>query len=369
MPSTGRIALFEKQHQPFTIVEMPVPDPEPGAAVVRVTMANICGSDLHAWHGDFKLAGLGGKLPTVLGHEMTGRIVSLGQGVTHDGNGERLKEGDLVVYTYFTGCGHCPSCLRGRRVSCDHLSMAMTRSALEWPHFVGGYADYYYVEPGSTLYKVPEGLPEEIVAGANCALSQVIAGFERAALTFDETVVIQGAGGLGLYATAMAKAFGARLVIVIDGVAQRLEMARRFGADATIDLTEQTEERERVNTVKTLTGGRGVDVVMELVGRPEVIPEGIRMLGQFGRYVTIGNINAGLTYVADPSRLVMANKTLYGVSLYEPPVLGKALRFLQNQRDRLPLGELLSTRFALEHINEAFAKADAREVVRASIVP
>ncbi|RCX09778.1 D-arabinose 1-dehydrogenase-like Zn-dependent alcohol dehydrogenase [Extensimonas vulgaris] len=369
MAKTGRIALFESPHQPFTFREMPVPDPKPGAAVVRVTMANICGSDLHAWHGDFKLTGLGGKLPTVLGHEMAGQIVALGEGKHTDGNGQPLHEGDHVVYTYFTGCGHCPMCLRGHRVSCDELSMAMTEPALEWPYFVGGYADYYYIKPGATIYKVPQGLPDEVVAGANCALSQVISGWERAQLTFDETVLIQGAGGLGLYACAVAKAFGARLVIAVDAVQQRLDMARRFGADATINLTELPDEKARVNLVKKLTDGRGVDVVMELVGRADVVPEGLRMLGQFGRYVTIGNINAGQTYAADPSRLVMSNKSMLGVSLYEPPTLGKALRFLERHRDTLPFAEMLSTRFPLEQINEAFAKADAREVVRASIVP
>jgi threonine dehydrogenase-like Zn-dependent dehydrogenase len=300
---------------------------------------------------------------------MTGSVAALGEGLSHDSNGAPLREGDRVVFTYFTGCGHCYGCMRGRRVSCSNLSMAMTGNADRWPHFVGAYGDYYYVRPGSAIYRVPEGLPDEVVAGANCALSQVIAGFERAVLSFDETVVIQGAGGLGLYATAVAKAFGARAVIVIDGVAERLEMARRFGADAIINISEQTDPKARASLVRKLTDGRGADVVMELVGDARVMPEGVRLLAQLGRYVTIGNINAGQTYEADPSRLVMANKSIVGVSLYEPETLGKALRFLARMRDRLPLAEMLSTKFRLEDINEAFHKADRREVVRASIVP
>lgn len=247
--------------------------------------------------------------------------------------------------------------------------MAMTQQAQVWPHFVGGYGDYYYVNPGAAIYRVPDGLPDEVVAGANCALSQVIYGFERAQLRFDETVVIQGAGGLGLYATAIAKSFGARFVIVIDGVETRLELARRFGADATINITNETDSAARVKQVKSLTGGRGADVVIELVGSASVIPEGVRMLAQMGHYITIGNINAGQTYEADPSRLVMGNKRIEGVSLYEPNILGKALRFLSRMRDQLPLNEMLLAKFALSDINEAFQKADKREVVRASIVP
>ncbi|MFZ5534043.1 MAG: zinc-binding dehydrogenase [Pseudomonadota bacterium] len=369
MSATGRVALFRGPRQPFDIVEMPVPEPRPGAVLVRVRIANICGSDLHAWRGDFRLAGLGGKLPTVLGHEMTGTIAALGRDLDRDSNGEPLHEGDHVVFAYFTGCGHCPSCQRGRRAACDNMDMAMTDDATEWPHFVGGYGEYFYVKPGSTIYKVPPKLPLEIVAGANCALSQVIAGFERANLSFDETVVIQGAGGLGLYATAVAKAFGARLVVVLDAISDRLAMAKLFGADATINIAEETDEKSRVNQVKALTDGRGADIVMELVGHADVVPEGIRMLAQFGRYVGIGNINAGQSHTFDPSRLVMTNKSMLGVALYEPYTLGKALRFLERNRDRLPLDQLLSAKFPLDQINEAFAQADRRSVLRASLVP
>ncbi|MBR2813066.1 MAG: zinc-binding dehydrogenase [Reyranella sp.] len=369
MSATGRVALFREPRHPFDLVEMPVPEPRPGAVVVRVRIANVCGSDLHAWRGDFRLAGLGGKLPTVLGHEMTGTVAALGRGVERDSNGHPLREGDHVVFTYFTGCGNCLSCQRGRRAACDHIDMAMTGNATEWPHFVGGYAEYFYVKPGSTIYKVPLGLPIEIVAGANCALSQVIAGFERASLSFNETVVIQGAGGLGLYATAVAKAFGARLVVVLDAVGDRLAMARRFGADVMINVAEDTDERSRINQIRVLTDGRGADVVMELVGRADIVPEGIRMLAQFGRYVGIGNINAGHSHPFDPSRLVMSNKSMLGVALYEPFTLGKALRFLERNRDRLPLDQLLSAKFPLDQINEAFAQADRRTVVRASLVP
>lgn len=369
MPETGRVALFHGPQKPFEIREVAVPEPEPGAMVIKVSMANICGSDLHAWHGRFALAGLGGTLPTVLGHEMTGVVSALGEGLTHDADGGPLAEGDRVTFTYFTGCGHCYGCLRGKRTSCSNLSMPMTQSAETWPHFVGAYADYFYVRPGAAIYKVPEGLPDEVVAGANCALSQIIAGFERASLRFDETVVVQGAGGLGLYATAVAKAFGARTVVTVDGVADRLEMARRFGADATINVNEVTDFKARAKEIKKLTDGRGADVVMEVVGDAAVVPEGIRMLAQHGRYVGIGCINAGQTYEADPSRLVMANKSFLGVALYEPDVLGKALRFLSRYRDKLPLDELISSKFPLTEIDEAFRKADAREVLRASLVP
>lgn len=369
MNKIGRAAVFLAPGKPFEIREYKVPDPQPGAMVIKIGIANICGSDLHAWHGRFQLSTLGGKMPTVLGHEMTGSVVALGPGLTKDSDGRPLREGDRVVFTYFTSCGHCPGCLRGLRVTCTEATMAMTELADAWPHFVGGFGDYYYVNPGAAVYCVPNGLPDEVVAGANCGLSQVIYGFKRANLQFDETVVIQGAGGLGLYATTVAKSFGARMVIVIDGVEKRLEIARRFGADATINISMLTDPAARVKQVKALTDGRGADVVIELVGSADVMPEGIRMLAQMGRYITIGNINGGQTYQADPSRLVLSNKRVEGVSLYEPHILSIALKFLNAMRNRLPLDEMNATKFPLSDINTAFRKADRREVVRASVVP
>jgi threonine dehydrogenase-like Zn-dependent dehydrogenase len=369
MPETGRIAEFHGPTQPFKIREVPVPDPEPGSIVIKIIGSNICGSDLHAWRGDFATKGLGGQLPTVLGHEMIGTVAKLGEGVGTDSDGQPLNEGDLVVYTYFHMCGRCPNCIRGKRISCYNLNMAMVSSSEEFPYFVGGYGDYYYVRPGAAIYKVPDDVPWELVAGANCALSQVIYGFHRGELQFGETVVIQGAGGLGLYATAVAKASGAHQVITIDGVPDRLDLAKRFGADEVIDLNEVPEARDRQKLVRKMTGGHNADVVMEVVGAAGVIPEGINMMGQFGRYVEIGNISAGKTVDLDPTRLVFPNKTIIGVSLYEPWVLGRAIKFLQRSKDTLPLGEIGSTKFKLEDINQAFDAADKKEVIRASIVP
>ncbi len=369
MPETGRIAEFHEPMKPFKIREVQVPDPEPGAVVIKIRGSNICGSDLHAWHGRFTTKGLGGQLPTVLGHEMVGTVAKLGDGVAIDSDGQPLNVGDLVAYTYFHMCGRCPNCIRGKRMSCYNLNMAMMSSSEKFPHFVGGYGDYYYIHPGAAIYKVPDDVPWELVAGANCALSQVIYGFHRADLRFGETVVIQGAGGLGLYATAVAKASGADKVIVIDGVRDRLDLAEKFGADELIDITEVTESRERQKLVRKMTGGHNADVVMEVVGQASVIPEGINMLGQFGRYVEIGNISSGQTTDLDPTRLVFPNKSIIGVSLYEPWVLGQAIKFLQRSKDKLPLDKIGSTKFKLEDINSAFDAADKREVIRASIVP
>jgi threonine dehydrogenase-like Zn-dependent dehydrogenase len=194
-------------------------------------------------------------------------------------------------------------------------------------------------------------------------------GLERVDLQLGEHVVVQGAGALGLYAVAVAKARGAANVIAIDGVPERLELAMAFGADQVVDLTEMSAPKERVKVVRKLTDGHGADVVVEVVGHPSAIDEGLTMLGQFGRYVEIGNINKGKTFEFDPSRFVFANKTMVGVSLYDPAVLSRALTFLEQHRDSLPLDRLAAAQYSLDDINEAFAAAEGKRDVRASVIP
>jgi len=365
---TGRIARFDEPGKPFEIQTVPIPEVGPGEVLIRVTRANICGSDVHAWHGTFATRGLGGQLPTVLGHEMIGTVAVLGDGVDKDSDGRPLEVGTRVVFPYFFCCHTCRNCLAGRRNACLNLKMAMLGRADEPPYFVGGYADFYLLPAGAVLYTVPDSVSDEIAAGANCALSQVMYGLERVDLQLGETVVVQGAGALGLYAVAVAKARGAKTVIAIDGVPERLELARAFGADELIDITT-TSDKDRVKTVRRLTDGQGADVVVEVVGHPSAIDEGLKLLAQFGRYVEIGNINIGKTFEFDPSRFVFSNKTMVGVSLYDPAVLSRALAFLQEYQDRLPFDRLAAACYTLENINEAFAAAEEKRDVRASIVP
>ncbi|BBY32620.1 zinc-binding alcohol dehydrogenase [Mycolicibacter minnesotensis] len=367
--NTGRIARFDEPGKPFEIETVPVPEAGPGQILIRVSRANICGSDVHAWHGTFATRGLGGQLPTVLGHEMVGSVAQLGDGVTADSNGKPLEVATRVVFPYFFCCHTCRNCLAGRRNACLNLTMAMLGRADEPPYFVGGYGDYFLLPAGAVVYTVPDSISDEIAAGANCALSQVMYGLERVDQQLGEYVVVQGAGALGLYAVAVAKARGAAKVIAIDGVPERLELAKAFGADVVIDITEVTTDKERAKIVRKLTDGQGADVVVEVVGHPSAIDEGLKLLGQFGRYVEIGNINIGKSFEFDPSRFVFGNKTMVGVSLYDPAVLSRALDFLAEYQDRLPFDRLSAACYSLDDINDAFAAAEGKRDVRASIVP
>ena len=367
MTEKGRAAIFKGVGQPMEIKEYPVPEPEPGAILIKVTMANICGSDLHQWRGEIDLAASGKFLPAIIGHEMMGKVAKLGEGVSRDSAGEPLAVGDRIVYRYFNPCGLCPVCLKGEDAACSANPRFIIPVEIP-PHFTGAYADYYYLRPNQTVFKVPDDLTDEMVAPANCALSQVIYGLEKVGFGFGETIVIQGAGGLGINAAAVAKEMGAHRVIVIDGIKERLELARAFGADELIDMEDYKTPKERIKRVRELTGNKGAEVVAELVGSPEVMAEGLAMLGRAGRYLEIGNVSPGKTVKIDPAVLVYGTKTIFPVIMYGPDTLKKALDFLGRTKDKYPFDKILSRTYPLEEINKAFEDQDKGLVSRSAIV-
>jgi D-arabinose 1-dehydrogenase-like Zn-dependent alcohol dehydrogenase len=350
------------------IVKYPVPEPGPGAILVKMRRANICGSDLHMWRGDVDLAALGQPMPVILGHEMVGAVAKLGEGVVTDSAGQPLAEGDRVVYRYFVPCGRCRTCLSGNDAACSAAYITVVNPCEAPPHFRGAYAEYYYLIPNQTVFKVPDDLSDEIVAPANCALSEVIYGLEKVKFGFGETIAIQGAGGLGIYATAVARDMGAAKIIVIDGIEERLELAKAFGADEVIDMREFKEPYERSGRVKDLTGGWGADVVAELVGFPQVVNEGLDMLGNGGRYLEIGNVSPLKTFEFDPALLVISGKSIHGVALYTAEALKKSLDFLSRTKNKYPFEKILSRSYPLEKIEKAFEDQDKGLATRTSRV-
>jgi D-arabinose 1-dehydrogenase-like Zn-dependent alcohol dehydrogenase len=366
---SGRVAAFYGPGKPMQIKEYEVCAPDPGGIVVKMSVANVCGSDLHQWRGEFDVEKFGRPYPQILGHEMTGTVFQLGDGVERDTAGQPLAVGDRVVWRYFYPCGRCRACLKGVTRACPNARTYLMNSCDVAPHFYGAFGDYYYVRPGAAVFKVPDALSDTTVAGVNCALSQVVGGLQLARLALGENVVIQGAGGLGVYATAVAKEMGAGRVIVIDSIPSRLELARGFGADFTVDIEEFPDSEMRIKRVLELTDGWGADVVAELVGHPRVCNEGLRMLGRTGRYLEIGNINPGLTYELDPSYLIFGNRSILGMVYYEAEHLQQALDLMERTRERYPWDRVVSHTFPLERINEAFVEADQGRVTRAAIVP
>ncbi len=369
MSDAGLMAVFTGVRKPFELREFPVPDPEPGGLLVKVTMANVCGSDLHIWRGTYDVSrGQTEPFCVAIGHEMVGEVAKLGDNTATDSAGKPLGVGDRIVYQYFVPCGQCRGCQKGTTPRCVN-GLKYRFPPNEFPHFTAAYGQYYYLRPGQAVFKVPDNVSDELASPANCALSQVIDGLERTDMGEGDTLVIQGAGGLGLNAIAVAKEQGVSQIIAIDGFESRLALATEFGADETILLAEYSKPEDRVARVKQLTEGVGADVVMELVGAAAVVPEGIEMLANGGTYLEIGNINQKQRVEIDPSVLVHGGKTLRGLMWYEPQSLQKALSFLSTRADRYPFHKILSHQFPMSAIDEAFQQQNRGEIQRAALLP
>ena len=358
----GKIAYIP-QARTLEFHEFELPDVEPGAILAQVSRTNICGSEVHMWRGEF------GKRGVMPGHEMVGRVYKLGKGVTTDTAGQPLKEGDRIAPVYYRTCGICVNCRDGNAAACLTLGIRAKKALpQEPPHFHTPFGTHYYIEAGQHVYKVPDNVPDYAASSANCALSQVFFALDRGNLRYEENLVVQGAGGLGLHAMAVAKARGAR-VIAIDGVDLRLKRAKAFGADDIIDLREYSTPQARTGRVRELTNGLGADVVLEVAGIPEAFLEAIHLVRNGGRVLELGNISGGLTVTMPPSLVTFKSIAIIGVATYNPHYLQKSLKFLSEHIDTYPYHELVDAVFPLDRAAEAMDKSDRKEITRAAIEP
>jgi threonine dehydrogenase-like Zn-dependent dehydrogenase len=354
---------------PWEMREYPVPEPEPGAIVTKITMSSICGSDVHEYKGDFGGIPPGVKpKPKISGHEFVGRVYKMGSDIKADFSGQPLKVGDRVVWSPMVLCGRCPSCLNDVALPCPDRKKHCGTTSDEFPHFKGAFAEYYYVSPGQWIYKVPDAVPDEAAVYVACAASTVAYALHKVTFPLGATAVIQGAGGLGLNAAPMAKDMGASWVIVIDKLPERLKLARSFGADYTIDYNEYNTPEARIERVKQLTGGSGANLVMEVVASaPEVVPEGIEMLSLGGTYLTVGLVGP-FTVNLGMGPFINKGIRLIGSANYKAWTMPKVLDFMDRTIDRYPFDKVISHKFKLQDVEKAMKQAEAGKVIRAAIV-
>ncbi|WP_129113433.1 zinc-binding dehydrogenase [Halegenticoccus tardaugens] len=343
--------------------EYEVPEPEPSALITEVVRANVCGSELHIWRGHHPQVKEG-----VLGHEVLCRISELGEDIETDYAGQPIEEGDLIAPVYYITCQQCHSCQEGQFHLCQNAYRYWSKPPEEAPHFHGTFSTHYYVHPDQYFYKVPAGLDPGIAAGANCALSQVMFGLDETGVEYDDTVVIQGAGGLGLNAIAYANEQGAK-TIAVEGVDGRIERAYEFGVDHVVDFREYDTVDARSERIKELTDGIGADVAVEVAGVPAAFAEGIHLLRDGGRYLEMGNVSPGHTTEFDPGALTRKSIDITSVVRYNPWYLNRALEFLAENSDTYPYADLIDAEFALTDVEEALHKSDTRAVTRATLIP
>src|SRR5919202_7096604 len=361
----GRIAILKGVRGPWDFRRFPLPDPEPGAILVKIAYANVCGSDLHWWRGENVIPPEGRPL----GHEMCGRIVALGQGVETDSRGQPLAEGDRIIYNYFFPCGRCVACLRDMPECCPNKRRPLNGTVANFPHFVAGFADYYYLMPGHVCVKVPDELPDPLVAPINCALCQVIQALDSGGFRQGDSLVVQGAGGLGLNMIAAARDMGAGLIVAVDAIPGRLRLAREFGADCTVDLRDCPTPADRVAAVRELTNGEGATHAADVAGVRGVVAEGLEMLAPGGTYLEIGSIVPGLAFPFDPDAACRRGLRFMAFLQYDPRLLPRALDFVRRSQARVPWQRVISHTFPLEAIQDAFEQAEwvGRDPVEAVI--
>ncbi len=359
---TGTLAYLESPGN-VEIREYEVPEPEPGAVLTEVEQANVCGSELHIWRGFHPEVKEG-----VLGHEAVCRVAELGEGVETDFAGRPIEEGDMIAPAYFLTCRRCPACQEGQFNLCKNVYRHWSKPPEEPPHFHGTFATHYYVHPDQYFYRLPEGLDPGIAAAANCALSQMLFGLDEVGVDDGDTVVVQGAGGLGLNALAVATERGAE-TIVIEGVDGRIDRARAFGADHVVDFREYDTVDARVGRVQELTDGIGADVGVEVAGVPEAFAEGVRLLRDGGRFLEVGNVNPGQTTEFDPGTLTRKAVQIVPAIRYDPWYLRRALSFLADHAEDYPYADLVDAHFDLVDVDDALQRSDSREVTRAALHP
>ena len=354
-----RAAVITAHNQPLTIERVPIPDLEPGALLVKIVASTLCGTDVHRWHGPL---GDGDSLPIITGHEPCGYIEEI-NGERTDILGQPVKRGDRIVWSY-VACGSCYYCSVALQpcICPGRASWGHNRSD-QYPYLLGSCAEYMYVPPPCLIIKVPEEVSSASAAASACAYRTVMHGFDRlGAIKSNETVVIQGSGPLGNFATAVAKDHGAKKVLVIGAPAARLEVTRRMGADAVLNLEKVTDANDRRQWVHDYTEGRGGDVVIQ-VANNMAVPEGLTLLRGGGRYLNIGaGGKANIAVERLPQEM-----TLVTVRSAEPRHWLQAIDFLASRRDRFPFEAMITARYDLEHVNDALQAMATYQVVKAVI--
>ncbi|HWA99885.1 MAG TPA: alcohol dehydrogenase catalytic domain-containing protein, partial [Pirellulales bacterium] len=253
---TAAAMLFHGPEQPLERVELPVPRLNRGEVLVRVQACTICGSDLHTAHGRRKVA-----VPTILGHEILGRIVEFGpHAVRYDAADKPLHVDDRVTWAIVANCGECFYCRRGLPAKCERGIKFGHQQLGPDNGLTGGLAEYCVLPQGTSLFRVPDELPDEVACPANCATATVAAVLEAAGSVVERNVLVVGAGMLGLTACSMASLDGASAVVCCDLAATRRQRALDFGATAV------ASPAERASLVADTTRGYGVDAGLELSG-------------------------------------------------------------------------------------------------------
>lgn len=364
MATMARGVVLRAFNEPLTLESAPVPEAGPGAVVARIELGGICGTDVHLHHGNLPI-----PTPVILGHEAVGRVAQLGEGVTTDFNGTPLQIGDLIAWASNIPCGQCYWCVvEKERTLCERRKVyGINQRFDQEPRLSGGWAEYIYLQPGSAIFRVPDGISPLQAIALGCAGPTAVHGvLDLIRIKAGETVVVQGSGPVGLAAAMYAQLAGAVKTIIVGGPASRLDLAREIGVgDVHIDIFTQTDPEERRELVMRETpGGRGADVVLECAGVPSAVPEGFELARRNARFLVLGQYTDRGAVPINPHIITRKQLQVYGSWAFAESHYARYVETLPLLAERYDLTRLV-TPYPLADANQALADMGAGKVMKA----
>ena len=358
-----KAAVMSAPSKPVEVREIPAPTLEPGAALLKTLYSEVCGTDVHLHHGR-----LGVPFPIIPGHVSVG-VVDKARGKITDIEGVEIKEGDTITFLdVHETCNNCWYCLVARQpTKCPHRKVyGISYSANEG--LLGGWAEAIWMKPGVKMIKIPKDLDPDTFIGGGCGLVTALHAVDMAQIRLDESVAVLGVGPVGQSCIAFSSLSGAGEIFGVGAPKERLEFAKRMGATRTLGLDLPAEAR--LDSIRRLTGGRGVDVVIEASGAPEAVSQGLDMVRDGGRVIVCGHYTDNGSFEMHPhwqlNRKHVELKGCWG-SRYDH--FHRAVALTARFGAMKPWREMVSGRFGLEQANEALRAVEDRTAIKALIVP
>lgn len=379
MATTSRAVTITAPGQ-LEVREYDIPSLPVGGMLMQIELSGICGTDKHTYRGETTQYGgtvneQTSPFPLIPGHENVGLIVDVPPGKV-DFYGQPLRIGDRVTMCPDVVCGICYNCRHIFGYSwCENWrGYGNSFRATEEP-LMGGWSEYMVLIPDAFVYKVPDGLPPEIavyteIMACTYALDKAKEFSSIAAEGFltGDSVLIQGAGPLGICHLIKARMMGAGTIIVTDKSAYRLEKARQFGADHVLNVASTSLE-ERLDLVHQWTGGRGVDMAIECVGFPNALGEALHMIRRGGMYLLEGMFVDMGEILMNPHLIVSKSLRLIGLSNHPFTGYRVSMELLLRYKDMMPLDQFVTHTFSLEQAQVAMDTALGMDCLKVAFAP
>jgi threonine dehydrogenase-like Zn-dependent dehydrogenase len=358
-------AVMAAPRQPIEVREFSRPDLPLGAALLRTERSEVCGTDVHLWHG--RLAGV--PYPIIPGHVSAGVLESI-RGPLTSLDGSTLREGDRAVFfDVHRTCGRCRACtVHHTPTRCPARRVyGITDSADEGLY--GGWSQNIYLEPGVGIARLPDSVTVDDYIGGGCGLLTAVHILERAQVRPDDTVLVQGVGAVGLSAIALSRLAGAAAVLAIGDPAPRLELARSMGADQVFALGDTTAA-ERLAAVRELTHGEGADVVIEAAGSARAVEEGVTLVRDGGCYVIAGHYtDVGPSSINAHQHINRKHLDIRGCWGSGVSHFLEALRLLERHATTVPWRTIGTRTYSLHSLDRALEDAAAMKLTKALVDP